>query len=105
MDVGRLLYSMHERSISIGEGAAGDETATDAPFSVTSVLEVDGQLVVRVRGTALGIVESNACREIAERIATLQGWDPDGIQAERSFGGVGQFTREFAFVKRRDRFR
>lgn len=89
---------MPERSVSVVEHGSSEETATDAPFTVQSVLEVDGRLVIRVGGTALGLVESPACREIVARIATLRGWDPDGAQTERSFGGVGQFTREFVFV-------
>lgn len=89
---------MRERVVSVAEHDPDEETATDAPFRVHSVLEVDGRLVVRVSGTALGIVESRACREIVERIAMLRGWDPDGAQTERSFGGVGQFTREFVFA-------
>lgn len=89
---------MRDRFVSVDEYDSNGKIATDAPFRVRSVLEVDGRLVVRVGGTALGIVESRACREIVNRIATLRGWDPDGAQTERSFGGVGQFTREFVFL-------
>lgn len=88
---------MQESSLNIGEYGVDGEGGTDAPFSVQSILEVDGQLVIRVGGTALGVVESHACREIVERIARLRGWDPNGAQMERAFGGVGQFTREFVF--------
>lgn len=86
-----------ERTVSTAEHSR-DEATTDAPFSVQSVLEADGRLVVRVSGTALGVVESRACRELVERIATLRGWDPDGAQTERAFGGAGRFTREFVFA-------
>lgn len=88
---------MPGRPRSVVDHGSGEETAADPPFSVQSVLATDGRLVVRVGGTALGVVESRACREIVDRIATLHGWDPTGAQAERSFGGVGQFTREFVF--------
>jgi len=88
---------MPERPRSVVDHESGEETVADAPFSIQSVLAVDGRLVVRVGGTALGVVESRACREIVDRIATLRGWDPNGAQTERSFGGVGQFTREFVF--------
>lgn len=89
---------MQESPLNIGEYGMDDERGTDTPFSVQSILEVDGQLVIRVGGTALGVVESHACREIVERIATLRGWDPNGTQTERAFGGAGQFTREFVFA-------
>lgn len=89
---------MRERSVNAVAYDPDEEPATDAPFSVQSVLVVDGRLVVRVGGTALGIVESRACRELVERIATLRGWDPDGAQTERAFGSAGQFTREFVFA-------
>lgn len=89
---------MQESSLSIGAYGADVEGGTDAPFSVQSILEVDGRLVIRVAGTALGVVESRACREIVERIARLRGWDPNGAQTERAFGGAGQFTRDFVFA-------
>jgi hypothetical protein len=88
---------MPERLRSVVDHGSAEETVADAPFSIQSVLATDGRLVVRVGGTALGVVESRACREIVDCIATLRGWDPNGAQTERSFGGVGQFTREFVF--------
>jgi hypothetical protein len=89
---------MREPAVSADVYDPDDGAATDDPFGVRAVLEVDGRLVVRVGGTALGLVESRACRELVRRIATLRGWDPDGAQRERSFGGAGRFTREFVFV-------
>lgn len=79
-------------------GVSSGVKAADDLFGVQSIIETKDRLTIRIAGTELQLIESRACREVAERIASQRGWTTRGAQREQAYRVAGESIREFVFL-------